>query len=109
MYILLENCNINVLSVENNLFLDSRISDSWVYLEVPFGNGEYNGRIILENSEKSISYVHFNLRVTEMIPELENTDSLRVNSSGQIGLYFWLLLMVAFYARLSPFNLKMQA
>ncbi|MEC7938992.1 MAG: choice-of-anchor U domain-containing protein [Pseudomonadota bacterium] len=109
LYILLENCNINVLSVENNLFLDSRISDSWVYLEVPFGNGEYNGRIILENSEKSISYVHFNLLVTEMIPESENTDSLRVNSSGQIGLYFWLLLMVAFYARLYPFNLKMQA
>ncbi|WP_043129751.1 thrombospondin type 3 repeat-containing protein, partial [Photobacterium leiognathi] len=105
LYIPLENCTINVLSVDTDLFLNSRISDSWIYLEVPFGDGDYNGRIIFENSEQNVSYVDFNLLVTEIIPKEVSSDEYEtVKNAGQIEFYFWLLLIAACYTRYRIFS-----
>ena len=104
LYIPIQDCNVNVLSVDTDLSFKSRISDSWIYLEVPFGGGDYNGRIILENSDRNVVYVDFNLLVTEIIPSEENNDSEIVISAGHLGIYFWLLLMVVFFVRLVDFS-----
>ncbi|KJF93242.1 hypothetical protein UB34_19955, partial [Photobacterium leiognathi] len=105
LYIPLENCTINVLSVETDLFFNSRISDSWIYLEVPFGDGDYNGRIIFENSEQNVGYVDFNLLVKEIIPKEVSSDEYEpVKNAGQIEFYFWLLLTAACYTRYRKLN-----
>ena len=104
LYIPIQDCNVNVLSVDTDLSFKSRISDSWIYFEVPFGRGDYNGRIMLENSDRNVVYVDFNLLVAEIIPSEENNDSEIVISAGHLGIYFWLLLMVVFFVRLVDFS-----